>query len=181
MKRTLAIAALLCASSAFAQSSPLEFKGVSLGATRAELLEKFPAFRCDADMCIATLSVANQTNGLEDFGGVRPTGYLVNLDGDKVAAVSIIFDSDMYPLLLAALSEKYGKPTSTQIKAVTNHAGAKFKSRSARWVRKDGNASLTERAEEYVDKGGLHLEASWFAAVQKRKSDAQSKAAAKKL
>jgi hypothetical protein len=52
-----------------------------------------------------------------------------------------------FPSLLAALTERYGRPTSSVVKKVKTRAGAEFSAASYRWTGKLVSIALEERAD----------------------------------
>ena len=138
------------------------------------------AFRCtQSDDRSACLSSAD---ALRDFGGARAQSYLVFLDNEeRIGQTSIIFESLWFQPLLNALTEKYGKPSVIGTDTVTNRTGARLKSRTAKWARKDGAISLTERVDDNLDTGVVLFESAEHISERSKKRAVSGKADAKKL
>lgn len=193
------LVALLISELALAQSPPLEFKGVPVGSTEAELIEKYSAFDCQGEApdrkCTFTREAAHQwtcrarpdrdrcydaMNELLEFGPTSPTVYLIEIRDGRVGRVSIVFPTKDFGALEAALREKYGKPQASKVDTAHNRMNAAFENRNATWLRRDGSIYVEERGTT-IDSGLLTLTAPGFADSEAGARAAKVKAAAKKL
>jgi hypothetical protein len=69
------------------------------------------------------------------------TYYFDNYWLDRIESV---FDNTEYAATRAAIANKYGEPTSTEIKTYTNAFGATFQGEVAHWDQKDSAINLFE-------------------------------------
>lgn len=203
MNRSLAVisaATLLCAYSALAQSQPLEFKGVPLGATEADLHAKFPgAFECSANprlgySCVRSnyfweSAVCKKLGGgvcsemeqeLFEFGPTKPSLYAMQIRDAKIVRISILLHTRYFVDLAAALVAKYGPATADETESVKNRMGAEFANRRLAWKRPDGTMLLKQRATD-INTSSLTMFAEGVAEADAQERSEKAKAAAKKL
>lgn len=200
MKRTTLFTALLIASATACAQAPLEFKGVPLGATEGQLLEKYPIFHCrDTEkigrVCSVTTKYYNaqckmhakiepacSKSGEEllEMGGTRPATYQVIIRNGVVAQVVIWFPSLDFSGIAAAFSEKYGKPTADKESIVKNRMGAEFDNRIVDWTRNDGGIKLEKRATD-IETSIILITAPAFYIDLGKASEEKAKVAASKL
>lgn len=190
---------LFAASSLLAQT--FEIKGIYIGMTEAQLLEKYPAFRCRNNTEIgrycsfiyeAYPSVCRELDGakfdachershqLYEFGPAKPKGYTVNLRDEAVTAISVIVRAEDFGDLAAALQEKYGRPSSDKKGVVENRMGAKFGNESIEWRRGNQALEIKQRVGN-IDTGMVHLTPADWGEQLLDESKKKAKATAKNL
>lgn len=162
-----------------AEVPPIELKGVPLGATQAELTEKIHGFSCSSTRCFYLQSSASSPEAYR-FGSVTPVGYAVELVDDRVAYISVLIQESAYGEALAALKEKYGRPTTERVEKKSNAMGATFESRIATWSRKDGQIKIEQRGST-VDRGSVTMHVPDFFIRKGREAEEKARAAAKNL
>jgi len=190
----LALALLAAAGVAQAQTPPLEFKGVQLGAAVADLKATMPQISCSDSMCrLSPWDYARkQCPGTDQrhfdcmssfieplkFGPAIPTNYTVMLRDGLVMSVTIRFPSVTFSQMVLALSEKYGAPTTDRVEPAQNAAGATFDNRVATWERPDGRIKAEQlyltRETSGVSIHDARLTAAW-ASERATKAKASSK------
>lgn len=196
-----AIALLLLSLPALAQSPPLEFKGIPLGLSEAHLLEKHPGFRCNDNETLGrscTFSdkgyrafcqqvtgepfraCIKQITELREFGPTNPSMYLAAVRGGVVLRLDILFPSQDFEGVAAALREKYGKPSGAKTEPVTNRMGATFDNRLFEWVRHDGTLRIEQRGTT-IDQSMATIVSPDFLSQEATGRAEKAKAAAKKL
>jgi hypothetical protein len=151
---------------AIGQTPSLSFKGIDLGkATRADVLNRYPGASVYAGRIRAdTRNYAIPKCGSIRFSGTgecrsdavesqlfrigdTSSGEFTFLEVEEVVEeVEAIFSTQSYMAVVAALEEKYGKPTSAEVTEAKNLAGATLMNRSARWKLSDGEISALERS-----------------------------------
>jgi hypothetical protein len=134
------------------EAVPLEAKGFQLGGSRAQLQERFPFLRCDADTCsyyLTTCDIEKQRRCgalADDFMiGEIPISWLVTLKDDRVTQIVFIAGAMNFDDLMLALVAKFGKPTRSTVGVVQNGFGAKFDSRTVTWNRGGGQVLAVQR------------------------------------
>jgi hypothetical protein len=159
MKRQMALTVAVLASSIFTsalvQPAPLEFKGVPLGATKEQMLEKFPALRCgEGDICSyfpAPSAICEMKPGtprcdeFSFFGPARAMMYWITLQDGNVRRAVISFVPDDYDVLVVALRKEYGKPSSDTRSSVHNRMRASLDNRTVKWTESGGSISVLKR------------------------------------
>lgn len=159
MKHTVvALLASFAALSASAQERA-EFKGVPLGATRTEFLEKNPLFRCESKRGYCSLDGLNAPQHCtlkryeggkrgEDFSeqdcilAVVKSGTYANKQanltatfrGETLSEGYVGIPPDSFDSIAEAITARYGPPASSSNETVQNRAGAKFDNRTMRWT-----------------------------------------------
>lgn len=201
----LLLGIFLCVSGA-AASRPLEFKGLHIGSTVAELLAKYPQLSCsdpkqkvvefrndpnflkfwerkqdEADLFCGTVFGGDERDiALAETAGHRAEAIDINFFEGRLAYAKLSLPSLAFDDLLAALTAKYGPPTRQDIKQVQNMAGAVFNNVFAYWDSNDGFISLIQYAGS-LDKSEYELTSNtYWPEVEKRRA-ARAKDAAKSL
>lgn len=95
----------------------------------------------------------------------------------KLGMADIRFDHNSYPIILAALSEKFGVPDTQEKKVLQNKMGAKFDMVVSQWKNETGEITLTEfyNSLDWSDLLFTHNKLSSL--MEKRMSKAQNKKA----
>lgn len=193
-----------CASVLAADPPALSFKGIEFGkAVEQDVAEKFKGAKRYASTIIATStyyadstcgslvdSVRNPAIGScrsEAFGGPlfrigqTSAGEFMFTDRDgKIEELRATFTSNSFGTVIAALEEKYGKPTSSQAEQIQNKAGASFSNTVTTWKLPDGEIVATERSGKIET---MSLRMSTNKVIAQRVEDAKKsvKEAAKNL
>lgn len=136
--KPLAIALLLYTGSAAAQG--IDFKGVQIGASEAEVLYRLPTASCKPSGSAIAERVCSTFT--DSFGGARAT-FLFFIDGGKTSGMMVSVDEKEFDNIVRALVAKYGAATDTQAPIVENRMGAKFTNDTFTWMR--GEDVLTAR------------------------------------
>lgn len=173
---------------AHADPPPLEYRGIVLGATAADLRDKMPWFECSSTECryrpdpVAHCWNGNAVNDdcmreqrdRQQFGPAFAKSITAYLDGTgHIQRFVIVYGQDWYAKLVAAVTSKYGPPTDQSEKTVQNGMGATFDSRTALWKRADGRITIEQRWLD-LNSGGVLIESAQAiaddAAAERRKA-----------
>lgn len=145
MKIILPAIALALWVSAVHAAEPFDFKGVPLGSTEQELLEKHPEFSCkdDPDQLLGD----RQCYYIGTYAGVEAS-TMIWFYSNSLGQIYITFKSDLFDEVNSALVTKYGKPTTVVKEKVRNAMGANFLNEINTWKRKSGLLVITKLAGE---------------------------------
>jgi hypothetical protein len=147
MKRLGALLFALFAISAHAQDQRISFKGIALGATKAEYIAAFPDFVCKEDSCAWQPYFCANRGGdacltRNEWAGVVPNGVLSEFTDGKLSSVSIFFTAKAYSQVASAARERYGAPAIDQRLPFQTKGGGKFNNRHMGWMRADTHLNL---------------------------------------
>lgn len=147
MKRPL-LAALVFTVSTLAQAE-MELKGLRLGTTEREAVERFASIQCrDSETSHADricLVAATSTPELMTLAEQPVRYWSLSFKGERLALITANLPTDHYDAIAEALEAKYGKPTARREPPLTNRMGARFANTTVEWSR--GDERLT--AERY--------------------------------
>lgn len=136
-------ALLLAVWPAIALAEPFSFKEFKLDATREEMMAARPGMRCQD----GPLPVADHTCSLvyETIAGKEVQLLSVTFYDDHASIIRLLIQHSDFNNVVDALTERYGKPHSSETAQYANQLGAKFDRRTVRWL---GDRSRIE-AREY--------------------------------
>lgn len=189
--RILALFACIFFGASSAAAQEIGFKGVPLGATKSDLLEKFPFLDCKPppgrsfaslgeELCSVPMSASfEQTRPLYSYGGQPAMDAQFAIVGGRVEQFSIRFLPDRYEAIKAAISEAYGDPKETTSIRQTMR-GEALASRRLSVSRSNGTLSVLEHAGR-VDQGAVDGRSSAFEAYVDRVKKGDPKAGSKDL
>lgn len=120
------------------------------------------------------------TSAVSASGSNWITLYRVSLADGKVGSVSVDFGVRVFPDVTAALTAKFGPPTSEVNVPVQNKMGATFDSRVVTWTKSAGSIVATERSGTIND-STVTMVSNDYAVTMKRQSEERAKAAVKGL
>ena len=191
---------------AAADQPPFEVKGIRLGvASAADVTERFQldalhdpsvyVMPCLTESCFimpetvvrarcAHLADMACTRNMYDdfrFGPVIPKHYSFKFREGKAALIMVSFEHDQFDALVIALTEKYGKPTSSTAEEVQNKMGAKFARHKVNWERPDGLILLEDRTDSDLTAGSLLMSTKEFLDKETKERVDAAKASASKL
>lgn len=177
----IASGAVLLTTSAWAQEQPrLGFKDIHLGMPKAELRahqeeacrwttkyltvegeftkQRVPA--SDKHVAACLRKPRNELAGeqYQHVGSIEIKKAMVDLVEDRVGEIRLIFYRGQFGLMEAALTTKYGPPTSRRADVFQNGLGARFTRAVVTWVLPDGVLAMRERGPE-VDWDDIESEA----------------------
>lgn len=169
MKLLAIVAITLTSTVCWAQG--LAYKGVPLGATKEELIEKFPALECSKvpassavlgeEKCSAKVGAPfDQTRPLYTYAEQPVQSTWFGVINGRVEQFAMTMDPDRYEAVKGAVIEAYGpgKETSTQRQTM---GGATFRSRTYTVQRQGGELAVMEHAGR-IDQGGIDARTSAF-------------------
>ena len=110
--------------------------------------------------------------------GIAP--IISNLNNGAIAQVSIWFPTLEFFGIVAAFSEKYGKPTADKQSVVKNRMGAEFDNRTVEWIRSDGSLKLEQRGPD-IETARILITTPSFYAEHRKASEEKARIAAAKL
>lgn len=162
-------------------SEPFEIKGVKLGATEAEVLEKNPDIkRCEnaakagARSALADRECSIWRNLHKDdvavFAGF-PASISFKLINEQVGYVSVHLDSVHFNEVVAALKSKYGEPSSNKTEVVTNRMGAKFENNIVEWRQGASVIRAYKIASRINNSSVMLFTESYFKDVERRQAE----------
>ncbi len=164
---------------------PLSFKGLMLGAPREKVFVALPppvSPSC-GDSCFFSVTACR---GSEDcrkqfsYGGVPIQSMLVRFREDKLVSVYLVYASDSFGTLSAAMVERFGKPDMDRTSPVQNRMGASFDNRSMTWIHGDAMLWIRQRASQ-VDRGSVTFTSKQYLEDADRERKDEAKARAKDL
>lgn len=181
------VAPYICAAADQSPSAAqLEYKGVRLGATQAELLSAHPEFRCSQDRdypddttCSITprcqyLSRSGRADCEREFlerhtyAGEPAMMTMASFHRNHLVSIGTQIRPKSYERVRDALATKYGQAEET-IETVTTNAGVTHENKLASWRLSDGVIRV-RRLSSRVDQGLVTLMSqSYLTLVQERK------------
>lgn len=171
-----AFVSILCAPLvALAQAPTLDFKGIPFGANQEALRQislEVRAYDCAPTKPEETLcSIGGMT-----FANVSTNLVLVTFFRDSMEHVFIQGPSAAFDVTLHALTEKYGKPSWQERKAVRTKIGVPYEQAKYLWRTKDGGTIMASRFHEDVETSSYSMSSRAATERQERESAAQPKA-----
>lgn len=145
MKHTVCLTGFAVAAfawaSAFAQQPRLEIKGVPLGLAPDAYSPRpfFKPLQCAGDHC------RMPPDSIMGFGPAVVENADVELIDGKVESITMRITEAAFEPLVAAITEKYGKPTQDVDIPVQNRLGATFHDRRVTWKLVDGTIFVSQR------------------------------------
>lgn len=186
MRVILAAGLLIVAGAAVAQE-PLTFKGLELGADKAQVLAVLPNSDCRGDSCYWR---AQNCKGDTDariecakgmsYGGVFPLWTAATFRDGKLATVMVMIKSEAFESLAEAMTQRFGKPDFDQSEIVQNRMGASFDQRGVSWMRGDVSLRLKKRSNK-IDEGSVFFVSRQYIEESAAERKAATKAKAKDL
>jgi len=192
-------AAALAIPAAVQAQQPFSFKGVPLGASEQQLRERFSAFECDDDadrllrdrLCIASSQSCAGRGAREPmcqthlqelltYGGAEASLVTVGFYAGKLSRVDLTINVSDYTRVVAAITEAYGKATTTRTETIQNRMGARFENSIFEWKRA-GSTIRTVQRTSIVDKGSVSVYFDSAVTEYSRRSKDRRKADAKSL
>lgn len=116
---------------------------------------------------------------LETFAGRPVKSWLILHDGAKLTGVNVTMKNGDFDHVLAALTEKWGKPKS-EASTVHNRMGASFDQLVATWT-DQGNMLRARKRAGSLDEMAVNMTTVEAMQQRKREADNQAKDAAKDL
>lgn len=152
-KICLALICILFFSTASAQESSFDFKGIALGSAIA-LTENNPRFECkDSQSPIADRICSLKFGEKETIAGVPIQVLFLGYFGGKLGSINISFLESHFADVVSALSEKYGEG-ELKTEAVRNKAGVSFENRIYTW-RKSNTSLRASRFSSTTDRSSV--------------------------
>lgn len=140
-------------------AEPLSLKGIAPGMTVEQVDAQHPglAAKCGVwkdggSRCTysaareAGRSGAGAIPSLTTLAGINVELWLIRLREGKVASVTVGGSSKDFDRLIAAISEKHGKPTTLTESTIQNRAGASFDQVEAQWIIADTSLQIRKRS-----------------------------------
>jgi len=182
-------ALLLPAIPLFVQAQAIDFKGVPIGATKAEFSAAHPDFHCTGNGCFvsdfatckenpmrsaAYKLCSDRVNAIQTYAGVAANHLFIYFDDEgRLGAVSVSLPSASFGFVAAALESKYGAPERATEEFKTK-AGATFENSILTW-RKDGNFILAKRLSGSTDLSSVRISSDTYASNEATKAAAKIK------
>lgn len=129
-------------STAFAQESTFDFKGIALKSD-ISIIENDSRFTCkDSDGVFADRSCSLKFNESETIAGVSITFFMLSYYNGKLDSMSMSVLEKHFSGVISALLEKYGV-TEPKTEIVRNRMGASFENRIYSWRKKGATLVAT--------------------------------------
>ena len=161
-------------------AEPLEFRGIKMGNTRADVYNKLripdengikyfserdAKFCIEMGICFATFHIKGvRVKTLFNFNVVQ-----------ELELITFEFDPSKYETLKEALIEKYGDKFMSKDETVQNRMGAKFQNETISWELSDGLVSLSRYGSK-IDKGFAYIGSRDYVDSLKERKEKQKKA-----
>lgn len=136
------------------EQKPFDFKGVYLGASEAELKEKFKDFHCSdpdnekhralwdrscwagtSSQCRPNTWCANDPEKAWNYAGIRAKSVTASFFDDKLHVVILDTEPEDYDSIALAIKAKYGAPRDVKTETIQSRMGATYENQMARWKR----------------------------------------------
>ena len=180
MKLIALVSAVLISAAAAQPTGPIAVQGVPLGATLEQLQQAIPQFKCYGATCTfdpldaaaaqcgeasadqSVLACYGRSGAEYALGPVHGAKYSAFLKGGRVGEIRVTFPAARADEVVAAMTEKYGKPTDDRQFESQSRLGEKFGNRAVTWNRPDGVIAVERRSID-VDTGSATFIAPWYA------------------
>lgn len=189
MKRLIATLLLCAAGQSWAQDEPIGFKSVKLGASLADFRSAFPDFDCrQNNVCLfdrelhCLRKIAGPVEGAacatrNTWAGVNVLQVFAWFEAGALRRVSVTFKPQDFEQIVAAATERWGRPKHESTEEIQNRMGARFENRFARWEQ-GGVGLAVRRYGSRVDAGSaLIISTADVIEAQKRRGEAGKEAA----
>ena len=188
------IAALVLGAITFAASAePISLKGLAPGMSKGKLETAYKGLTSactkarnapvPTEICGYTTKKRSLVDipALDTFAGAPVERWLAIVSEDVTTTILVTQSSSDYERVVAALTERWGKPASAKSSTVQNRMGATFDQMETEW-RVDGSVLLAKKRGTTVDEMGLYLSTEKYIAESGRdRRETQPKADAKDL
>lgn len=193
MTRWAGVVLLLVTWAAQAQE-PLIIKNLSLGMSKAAVLEALPQLDCAGatDICFVspTTACSNATRrGSKDFteclapymyGGRLASSWGARFKDDKLVSVYVTISERNFSEVTEALLHRFGSPVRDHASVIQNRMGAQFDQRVLSWIR-DGATLMATRRAGNIDQSSVMLMDNAWALQQKEERRRSAKDRAKDI
>jgi len=157
-RKGVVLAMLALAPTSALSQERIEFKGVPLGSTRAEFVQKNPMFNCRATSKSCSLNGLDASqhcklrmyeSGARDSNfpmdeclssvktsatyGNQPAYLFATFREDVLSGGSALIEPSSFDSIADAIVVRYGQPVTAKNETVQNRAGAKFENRQMEW------------------------------------------------
>jgi hypothetical protein len=158
--RSIAACALLATLPAVAASQALQFKGLAMGASKEELMQRFPGLTCSkvppqfavigeetcrADRACSDAACHESKKAFDTYGGAPAWDIAFSLAQSKVVGFSATIHPGSYESVREALKEIYG-PGREEVNVMVRSNGTKFDSRQWNSAAQAPNIVVLEHA-----------------------------------
>ena len=188
--RKLLLGATLAASS-IANAQDLGFKGVPFGATKEELMARFPALECKPTMrsfkmlgeeqCTTRLSskMDDSLRQLYSYGGQPAQDASFGIVNGRFEQFSMKFTPGKYEAVRNSVSEAFGRGKES-VNAMQTMGGMSFSSRTSSYAMVGGTITVLEHVGS-IDWGGVDGRSPAFSAYVQRVKAGDPKTGSKDL
>jgi hypothetical protein len=172
-----------------AQEAPrLAFKGLLLGASQAEAVERLPFLQCrtvGAGATVVADVICNSTDGglvqhQFTFGGVPPSYVSLSFVRDQMVSATILFYPRDFDRLQVAMTEAYGKPAKAVTETVKTRAGLALENNVLEWTA-GGDTLMLRRYGSDIRTGAVMLSGKAFEQEDERRRRERASSGAKDL
>lgn len=194
---TLLALVMVCA---VAAEEPLAFKGLAPGASKEEILRRYPRADCFATLCImdhekalrdmtheraisGKLGTPIDHAAMEELsqqmsvGGVSARTIIFTLYDGKLGRISMKPRSASWGRLSQAFVDRYGKPDFDESSPIRTRAGVAYENRKMRWVQPGGQIWLERYGSTIDDSSVIYLSDDAIARLKQEANRSREKAA----
>lgn len=163
-------------------ASAQDIKGVALGMDAGEAFAKINATQQCSEWvkqgrCIMIAS--GLPDSMTTLAGTSIDGFVITVDGGKVASITVMFNSENYHHIHDAYAAKY-KAMRCAKEIVQNRMGASFDNEKCDWKDGGANWSLRQRTSNLL-RGAIYLVSSDGMEAAERAQQQKQEAAQKDL
>lgn len=197
---SLSLCLLLGGALVHAQDDRYEFKGAKLGITKQRFVEMFPYLECSKstsplladEMCIGyhgkkecyktprgatvqeSLDFMNACRSEDSrnytYGGWIAISIYAYFCSDSLSLVTVTIHENGFSTVVAALTEKYGKPIESKTEVIETRAGVSYQNKIMLWRRADTYITAT-RYSDTIEESLISYKLSSFDAEFKKRQD----------
>lgn len=139
----LTVLALLIVPVVYGGDDAYEFKGIKLGSDIKELVEK-PEIPCEFSKDTVIADEICRVRGT--IGGTPLKSGLLYYYSDKLHSISLTVKASDFDQVVAAMKEKYGKPTDMIREPVQTRAGVTYQNQKYIWQNKTSSITVEKYA-----------------------------------
>jgi len=151
MRLVILLTVVFASAACLAAEGGFDLKGVTLGASEADVTGRFPSLKC-RDRSVAEVermcAVAKDT-----YGGAEANLFFRLFDG-KVSSMSVRYHSRDFASVLEAMKERFGLPSSEKTETLSDRKGAQYQNEVFTWKR-GGEIALAEHYSGSLDRASI--------------------------
>lgn len=172
-------AAFVCS----ANAEPISLKGLAIGMTKGQMEEFAPGFgrtcvehleRNGVIPCGFSEGSSTRPLSLATLAGAQVKSWVMLMSNGALSMVMARFPASEFDGVVAALTEKYGRPKSIEKTSVQNRMGASFPQIEITW-RQDGTTLVAKKLDLNIETMSVQLTSDESAARAVEDAKARAK------